>query len=711
MAKEAVQETADIERMLRPRSVAIVGASATRGSLGASLLGNLERNGFAGDIHLINPRRAEIGGHPCLPSVDRLPYGVDVAVLAIPQPAVNEAIRGLAARGVGAAVIFSAGFAEAGPEGQARQREIAEIARAHGMVVEGPNCLGCINYVDRVPLTFVEVDMGPAPARRGPSIGVVSQSGAMMTVLCTTLSSRRLPLSYAISTGNEAASHAEDYVEFLLDDPDTRVIAMIVEQFRHPRRMLAAVERARALGKHVVLLHPGRSSAARESAATHTGALAGDHAVMRLKLGRAGVIFAETLEELGDIAEIAVRCPQLPSPGTAVVGESGAFKALCLDLAEDLGIALPPIGEDDAPALREAMPAFVAVSNPLDLTAQGLVEPDLYCRVLAALFGDDRFSTIVVGLIQGDPVTSGIKIPAVLRAVRECKPAKPVIVAGLDEGAEVPASFIAEMRALGIPYFPSTERVFRAVRRLIEFSSRRFDRATEAPVALELPAHRTVIPEYESKALLGAAGIAFAPGRFAASVQEAADAARALGYPVALKAQSERLSHKSDAGGVILGVADEQGLREAWERMVADVRRHDPSIVLEGILVEAMGRRGLEMIVGARIDPHWGPVLLAGIGGVTAEVVRDMRLLDADLSEAGILAELDQLKSAALFHGFRGAPALDTAALAALIGRLGRIVRGTPALREIDLNPVVVHPEGQGVVALDALMLAEPRHA
>jgi len=701
--------SAAIGRMLRPRSVAIVGASSTPGALGASLLGNLERNGFAGDIHLINPKRAEVQGRPCLPTVADLPEDVDVAVLAIPQPAVLDAVRALAARKVGAVVIFSAGFAEAGEEGMAQQREIAAIAQAHDMVIEGPNCLGSVNYIDRIPLTFVKVDMAlrNTDVPRAGCIGVVSQSGAMMTVLATTLSSRALPLSYAVSTGNEAASHAEDYVEFLLEDADTRVIAMIAEQFRHPGRMLAAARRARALGKCVVLLHPGKSSAARASAATHTGAMVGDYAVMRTKLQRAGVVFAETLEELGDMAEIAVRCPRLPSPGVAILGESGAFKALCLDLAEELGLALPELDETNAPALRAAMPAFVAVNNPLDLTAQGLVEPDIYYRVLAALFDDERFSTIVIGLIQGDPMTCAIKMPPVLRAVRELRPGKPVIVAGLDAGAEVPTHFIHEMRDLGVPYFPSTERALRAVQRLVSLSTRSFDASALAPMTLALPVHRKVVPEYEAKALLAQAGVSFGASRYAATADEAVAAAAAVGYPVVLKAQSEQLSHKSDAGGVALNIADDAALRQAWERMQASVRAYDASIVLDGVLVERMGQRGLELIIGAKNDPQWVPVILVGLGGVTAEVIHDVRLLDADLSQAEIVAELKLLQSAALLDGYRGAPVLDVGAVAALIERLGQVLRGTPAIREIDLNPVVVYPRGEGVLALDALMLID----
>nr|CAC83622.1 feruloyl-CoA synthetase [Delftia acidovorans] len=707
----------DIGRLLRPRSIAIVGASATPGALGASVLGNLERNGFAGDIHLINPKRSEIAGAACLASVDQLPEGVDVAVLAIPQPFVLDTVAHWRRR-VGAAVIFSAGFAEAGERGMAEQREIARIAAEAGMVVEGPNCLGCINYLQRVPLTFVEVniDAQQADATR-PAIGVVSQSGAMMTVLCTTLASRALPLSHAISTGNEAASHAEDYVDFLLEQPSTRVVAMIVEQIRQPARILAAVARARSLGKSVVLLHPGKSTGAR-SAATHTGAMAGDYALMRTKLERAGAVFAETLEELGDIAEIAIRCPVLPSlvrplqpvqplqRELAVLGESGAFKAVTLDWAEELGLALPAIGDDDSPALRAALPEFVGVSNPLDLTAQGLVEPDLYFRTLDALFGDARFSTVLVGLIQGDPVTCGIKMPPVLRAVRELRPAKPVIVAGLDEGAAVPAEFIAEMRALGVPYFPSTERALRAVQRLTAFSQRSFERTDAQPVALTLPAGRTVVPEYESKAVLAQAGIPFARGRLATSAEQAVAIASEIGWPVALKAQSADLSHKSDAGGVILNIADAQAMGEAWGRLHANVAAYDSAIALDGVLIEAMGQRGLEMIIGARNDPQWGPVILAGLGGVTAEIIAMRACWTPTCPPARCCANWTACRPP-LLHGYRGAPALDRQALAELIVRLGQVLRGTPAIREIDLNPVIVLPEGLVVVALDALMLVE----
>ncbi len=693
----------DFRRLLQPRSVAVVGASDRPGALGASVLANLDGAGFSGTIYPINPKRDEIGGRPCLPSVEALPEGVDVAVLAIPRDAVLDTVRALAARKVGAAIIFSAGFAEGGTDGLAEQREIARVADEAGMVIEGPNCLGLVNFVDGIPLTFVELPTTPLAGR--PGIGIGSQSGAMAAVLGVTLLSRDLGLSYSISTGNEAASGVEDYVDQLVDDPDTHVIAMIVEQFRKPAAFLAAAERARAAGKPIVLLHPGRSSAARESAATHTGAMAGDYQLMTTKVERAGVLLAETLEELGDIADLLLRCPPQGEGGTAVLTESGAYKALTLDLAEQVGLALPALDDADSPALRAAMPAFVPVSNPLDLTAQALVDPDLYRRTLSALLDDARIGSVLFGIIQTDAKTSKLKFPPIIAAIEALKPEKPVIFAGLDEGAPVPEEYVRSLRALGIPYFPSSERVVRVLARIAAWRARDLSTTPAAPVSADLGQRRGVVPEYQAKALLGPIGVPFPKGRLATTLDEAKAAASSIGYPVVLKAQSAELSHKSDAGGVIVGVADDMALAEAWRRMTDNIASYRPGLVLDGVLVEGMGARGLELIVGAKNDPDWGPVILLGFGGVQAEILKDVRLLAPDLTEGAILAELDKLKSAELLHGFRGSPALDVKAVAAIVGRLGQLLLAQPTIREIDLNPVVVYPDGQGAVALDALML------
>ena len=348
------------------------------------------------------------------------------------------------------------------------------------------------------------------------------------------------------------------------------------------------------------------------------------------------------------------------------------------------------------------------VSNPLDITAQGLSEPAIYTRCIEALLADDRVGTVLAGIIQAEAITCAIKFPAILAAVAGKVLAKPVIFAGLDEGAQVPAERVAALRAAGIPWFPTTERALRAITRLTQWSAR--DGAvTDAPPAplAGLADVTGVVPEYKAKALLGPVGIAFPKGAFAASADEAVAAADAVGYPVAMKAQAAALSHKSDAGGVLLNLADAEAVRAAWTRMHASVAAYSAAIQLDGVLIEAMGKRGVEMIVGAKHDPEWGPVVLAGFGGVTAEILQDVRLLTADMSQEAIGAELMKLQSAALLAGYRGSPALDVDALAALIVKVGQVLRAEPSIREIDLNPVILHPAGEGVVALDALMLVD----
>jgi len=695
--------TGDIDRLLRPKSIAIVGASATPGSLGSNVMQYLMKMGYSGEIHLVNPKRDEIDGRPCVKSPADLPIGVDTAILAIPRVAVTQTIKALADRKCGAAVIFSAGFAEAGEKGLAEQAEIGKIARDAGMIVEGPNCLGCVNYVDGIPVTFIETPSPRLGDRKG--IAVISQSGAMAVILSTNMVDRDIGMSYFVSTGNEAASSVEDYVEYMIEDEHTSVIAMIVEHFRNPDRFLKLAEKAREAGKPIVLLHPGRSDAAAESAATHTGAMAGDYKVMETKVTHAGVILVESLEELGDTAEMAARAPSLPSGGCAVLTESGAFKALTLDLCEDIDLDLPVLTDDNAPELRSAMPDFVAVSNPVDMTAQALVDPDMYKRTMSALLNDDRFGTIVLGIIQTDDTTTDKKFPPIIEAFKDLKPNKPIVFAGIDEGAIVKEEYIAGVREQNVAYFPTADRAMRAIKALTAYSARSFEKSSEEAFKVKGLPKDGVVPEYKSKDILRPLGFSFPASKLATTADEAIAIAEELGYPVVLKAQSAQLSHKSDAGGVAVGLKSAKEIKTRWAKMVKSVTAYKSGLDLDGILVEAMGERGIELIVGARNEPGWGPVILVGFGGVTAELYQDVRLLPDNLTKPAIIEELLKLKGAPLLTGFRGSEPVDLDAVADLIVNLGKLLRGEPSIREIDLNPVVVYPEGKGIAALDALML------
>jgi acyl-CoA synthetase (NDP forming) len=313
---------------------------------------------------------------------------------------------------------------------------------------------------------------------------------------------------------------------------------------------------------------------------------------------------------------------------------------------------------------------------------------------------------VVSSIIHSYPVTCAIKLPHIIKVLEDGTFSKPLVFAGVDEGARIPPEYIEGLRKVGIPWFPSTERAYRAIARLADLAKRDLTGRTQPPLAVTgLDGEGGVVPEYRSKALLQPLGIPFPDSKFAASADEADAAADALGYPVVLKAQAAALGHKSDAGGVILNLKSADEVRAAFDKMYLNVATYDAAIRLDGVLVEKMGRMGVEMIVGAKNDPEWGPVVLAGFGGVTAEILKDVKLFTPDMGVEQVKAGLLSLRQAPLLKGWRGAPARDVDALADLIVQMGRIMTGNPRIREIDLNPVIVHPQGQGVVALDALML------
>ena len=429
--------------------------------------------------------------------------------------------------------------------------------------------------------------------------------------------------------------------------------------------------------------------------------MTGDYLVMKTKVEHAGVVMVETIEELVDVSDILVRCHSLPQAGAAVFTESGAFKALTLDLCETLGLQLPSLSDETSAGLRAALPDFIPPTNPLDLTAQGLIDPGLYRRTLPIVLADERFGSVVLAIILTDEATSGRKLPPILEAIRETKPTKPLVFAGLDEGARIDPAYVEQLRNLGVPFFPTPSRAFRALARLTAFASAR-NRACAAPVetGAVVGAGAGVIPEYRSKRILGSLGIPVPVGALATTTSQAHAIAERIGYPVVLKAQASALSHKSDAGGVALNIQDEVGLDAAWAKMHADISVHLPQLVLDGILVEKAAPRGIEMIVGARNDPEWGVVLLVGFGGVVAEALRDVRLLVPELPVDAIVEEMFRLRSAPLLRGFRGAPALDAMAVAQIVVKLGQFMLSCPWVQEVDINPVVVYPEG--AVALDA---------
>jgi acetate---CoA ligase (ADP-forming) len=690
----------DIARLFRPRAIAIAGISPEPSSPGFALLGNLERFNYRGDIHLVSRSRSEVAGRACVPSIDELPDGVDLAMLMLPRAAIEEAVSACVRKKIGATMIFAAGFGEMGGEWGAAQDRFAAVARDGGLALSGPNCLGLINYVDNMPLTFSPQPDDFQPGK--PAIAVVTASGGLATILRNAFWARGIGVTFAVSTGNEAVLTLEDYIEYCLADPATRVVTSFAEEIRAPQHFLSLAARARDMAKPIVLLHPGRSAAARASAQSHTGALAGDHATILTLAAHAGAVMVASMEELIDVSELLVRFPKPPTRGLAVLTDSGAFKGMALDLCDELGLDMPPLAPDTAEKLRRELPEFVGPSNPCDITAQGILHLDLYARTIGPLLDDPAYGSLLLGVIVTGSNEVGLKKGrAALGPV--IGSAKPVIFGLLGDEAPVPQELIDEAHVAGVPFFRSPERALRALAR-VTAHGRDAARVRPAPPVIDappLPGHGT-IAEHAAKTYLAGLGIPVPRFSLARDLAEAQAAAAAIGFPVALKLQAASLAHKSDIGGVALGITA-RGLPASWKRLDTIARRR--KITLDGILVEQMAPQGIEAIVGARRDRRWGPVVLVGLGGIWTEALGDVRLLPADLDEAAIGAEIGKLKGAKLLAGLRGAPPADTAALARIAARIGALMRARPEIAEIDLNPVTVLHEG--AMALDALIVAD----
>jgi acyl-CoA synthetase (NDP forming) len=696
--------TIDISRLMRPRSIAIVGISPEPSSAGFLMLKTLDEYSYSGQIHLVSRNRSEVAGRPCVKTIEDLPDGVDAAMLLIPRVAIEDAVRSCAAKKIGGIVIFAAGFGEAGGEWKDAQDRIAAIAEENGIALCGPNCLGMVDFINRVPLTFSQ-QLGP-PLDVEAGVVVVAQSGGLAGVVRVALRAKGIPVTCWVSTGNEAVLGLEDYAGFLLEEKTTQVVACFAEQIRKPQRFLEVATRARELGKPIVLLHAGKSAAAQESAKSHTGAMVGDYAVMETVLAHSAVLKVDTLEELIDVSELLMRFPTPPTKGCAMVTDSGAVKGMTLDLCDALGLDLPPLTPALEKQLQAELPEFVGASNPLDLTAQAITHLDMYTKTIEPLLADDTYGSVVLTAIVSSATEYAlIKGRASLKPLIGAK--KPVIYAMLGDEAEVPDKLIPEARAGNVPFFRSPERAFRALAKVTAYG-RALEKARQRKpaVALKTPwlLGSGTLTEATSKEYLAACGMKMPSGRLATTRAEAHAAAQAIGYPLAAKLQSTAAAHKSDIGGVILKIADEKQLAVAFEKLqaIGDER----GLKLDGVLIEKMAQPGIEMILGARRDPQWGPVLAVGLGGIFAEAIADIRILPVGLDVAEIEAELRQLRGAKMLAGMRGAKPADVKALAQTVAQLGAIMQAEKRIVEIDINPLVVFAEGEGVLALDALIVA-----
>ena len=707
--KPNIKDDADIfHRMMRPKSVAIIGMSAKPNTASHAVLCNLQVNEFAGDIHLIGRSDAVVEGLPIRTDMATLPDNVDVAVLTVPAAGVEEALGACVERKVGTAVVFASGFAEVGDEERSRQEKIGKMARDGGVSVIGPNCIGYTNFVDGFVVAFASVNKAPrvVPGTRD-AVAIVAQSGGLGNHLRLGLDARGIPVSYTVSTGNEMGLGLGDFVRLLLADDATRVILVYAEHIRQPRAFLEAAAQARAAGKAIVMLHPGRSARAKEAAKSHTGALAGDYAVMRAQVERAGVLMVDTLDELMDATEISgTLSPSLPGRPWRpdLLGRLLRHRTRLLRGHRHPSSGLSPSIEAQ---LKPQMPAYIAPRNPLDLGTQPLWQPEIVQIGLDALLKDPKIGGVAISIPAGAPKYANAYLKNIVAALRDSD--KPMALAILGDSSPLPPEFVQTARDNKIVLSRSSDRSLRAMGAVLKWGNRPLAAPSRGTTSFDGMPHLPdgTAPEWLGKKVLAAAGIPTPRGGLAKTADEAASIATDIGFPVAMKAQANALAHKTEAGGVVLNLANADAVRAAWPTLVANIERAQPGLKLDGMLVEAMAAAGLELVVGSRRDPQWGPIVLIGLGGILVEALQDVRIVAADATKEEFLAEFGKLKTAKLLHGFRNLPPVDVESAAEVAQRLGRLMMERSDITEIEINPLMVHARGQGATALDALVVVD----
>ncbi len=691
--------------LMRPRSLAIVGVSP-KARFGGHLLRNLKKIGFQGPIFPVNPNYAEFEGLPCYPSLAALPQVPDCMFLLVPAAGCLAVIEEGGKLGVGAAIIAGQGFSDLGTEeGHARQRRLKELADRYGMAGAGPNCLGVSSYAYSFANTYADSFPETPPG----GISILSQSGGLMLAAGSYAADRGAGLNYLVSFGNQAVVDIADYIDYLADDPATTVIACIMEGIKNGRRFRAAIERA-SPKKPIVIFKLGRSVTGQQAALAHTGTLAGrDEAYVAL-FRQNGVALATSLDGLIESAILFTQAKPPAGDGCAMFTISGGTTGMIADLGEAAGLRFPPFSKKTNAALCEALGVQRQFNNPMDTTGwPPLNKEGALDKVLDALIADDKIDLIGMGF-RLQPAPNQLRLLPEMAAKAKTTTKPLIFISSASYTVQPFHKAMPEM--IGFPLLEDMELGQRAVSHLVDYgkflrrAGKNRKRVPARPLALDLPKRRTSLTEYESKKILADFGLPVTREALASSASEAAKMAGRIGFPVALKIQSPDVMHKSDAGGVVLGVASAKEARAAYDRILKNVRKAHPKAAVDGVLVQQMVSGGTELILGMNNDEQLGPVILLGLGGVFVEVMKDVALRLPPLKAGDVRDMLADLKGTRLLKGYRGAPAGDIEALVKAVVAFSDFVDRTDGRFEaIDINPLIVRPKGKGVVIADALMI------
>jgi acyl-CoA synthetase (NDP forming) len=693
---------ASLDALVRPRSVAIIGASDEPARIGGRPIAYMKERGFQGEIWPVNPKRATVQGLPAFASVEALPSAPDVAIIAVPAEHAISTLDALGKKGCRAVIVFSAGFAEMDAAGAEAQDRLTAVAKRHGIRLLGPNCLGVFNDSIRFYGTFTaSFEKGwPVPGR----IGVASQSGAYGTHLFAAALDRGLGMQVCITTGNEAEVALGDVLGWMAQAPEVDVICAYAEGIRESTQFIAALDLARRNRKPVVMMKVGRSLLGGAAAKSHTASIAGDDAVTQAVLDEFGVVRARTTEEMLDIAYAASRRIYPARNTLGVLTVSGGAGVLISDAAEAAGIAMPPMPEAAQDKLRSLVP-FCAPRNPIDCTAQVTNNLPLITEFAESVATDGGYTSILSFWSQTAAGRSvGPSLHQQMRAIRAAHPDRLWVMSMLAPNKT------AEYEADGWVCFEDPSRAVTAIAAMGQYGAS-FAKAAEPQATVALP--KVTLPETTpseavAKALLAEAGVPAVPEHACSDSEAAVAAAEQIGYPVVLKILSPDILHKSEIGGVLLDVANADQVKQGFATLLDRAKHHAPAARIEGVLVAKQIKGAVEMALGVFRDPVFGPVAMVGLGGIFIEVLKDVsfRRCPFDTTEAERM--IRSLKGFPLLDGARGRPKADVPALAKALSALSVFaVAAGPRLAGVDVNPLLVLPEGQGCFAADAVIELE----
>lgn len=695
----------NLNKLLKPTSVAVIGASEKEGFGGDVCRNILSYVEDRSHVYFIHPKRDSVFGVPCYKSISDVPENVDLMVICTSQKTVIPLLQEGAKKGVGGAVVFASGYGEVGTaEGKQNEAELIAAAKELDIAVMGPNCAGFVNYIDNVQaFAFIS-----AKRDRKGSVGVVSQSGQLCLSM---MDDPGMRFSYNISAGNGKIVQMEDYMDFLVDDEDTKVVSIYIEGVKNADKFAAVLKKAAEKRKPVVILKAGRSAKGGAIAASHTGSLSGSDASFDAVLKKFGAIRVDDLEELIAMSLMLSTMKRMPEKATfASMNLSGGETGICADVGSLNGIEYPDFTEETLKKLKEQLPSYASPNNPLDMTASLSYDADLYAGALRTVMDDPNIGMVLIGytllLEIADPCIHYM-YKGIEKVVQEkggnCKPIAMIPFAENTRNPE----YQEKLFQIGVPVLPPPVYAFKLLRHLADFIAYEPETKTlELAVGHPKSEETQALSEHESKQELKVYGVPVPDEVIVTSKEEAAQFAKNHPDPLVMKVESADILHKSDVGGVKLNVCGPEAAEKAYEEIMESVTAKRPDAHINGILTVPMLDAGVEIIIGVNNDPQFGPMIMVGMGGVFVEVFKDVALYPAPLKEEEALEMLKLLKSFKLLNGYRGTEKCDIKALCQTIVAISNYAQANKdVLKELDINPLFVYPEGKGVGVADALIV------